>query len=126
MYKRRASRNFQIYFAGFPLLAILTKFDILNTNVVNNVETVFDNENVNAKISDIVTAFRIPGNSVMPIQNYLKERIPNDDVNMLALDGLQKILLYVVDFMESNLANYQEPSLPDVVESDEIYYDTTA
>ena len=126
MYKRRTSRYYQICFAGIPLLAILTKIDILDTNVVNNLENVFDNENVNAKIVDIVTAFRIPGNCVMPIQNYWKERIPNDDVNMLALDGLPKILLYVVDFMESNLANYQEPSSPDVVESDEIYYDTTA
>jgi len=101
-------------------LAILTKIDILESNIVNNLGDVCDNYIVNAKIEEIVTAFGIPGHFVMPIKNYWMERKPNDDVNLMALEALQKILLHVVDFMESNLANYQEPSPSDVVESDEI------
>jgi len=101
-------------------LAILTKIDILDSNIVNNLEDVCDNEIVNAKIEEIMTTFGIPGHFVMPIKNYWKERKPNDEVNMMALEALQKILLHVVDFIESNLADYQEPSPSDVVESDEI------
>ena len=101
-------------------MAILTKIDVLDSNIANNLEDVFDNGTINAKIDEIVTTFGIPGTYVMPLKTYWKERIPNDDVNMMALKALQKILQYAVDFMDANLTDSQEERSQDVVESDEI------
>ncbi|XP_052788184.1 interferon-induced protein 44-like [Mya arenaria] len=84
-----------------PQAVLLTKIDLVDTEVAGNPGSVFTSGNVENKVRAASELFGLPRNHVLPVKNYEDEMLLEDGVNILALLALRQVLYFAEDFLES-------------------------
>ncbi|XP_052788182.1 interferon-induced protein 44-like [Mya arenaria] len=84
-----------------PQAVLLTKIDLVDTEVAGKPSSVFTSGNVENKVRAASELFGLPRNHVLPVKNYEDEMLLEDGVNILALLALRQVLYFAEDFLES-------------------------
>ncbi|XP_052788194.1 interferon-induced protein 44-like [Mya arenaria] len=84
-----------------PQAILLTKVDLIDDIVVKSINSVLESIAVGEKVLEAAELLGIPENNIHPIKNYTTEVDLDEGINILALQALQQMLNYAVDFMEN-------------------------
>ncbi|XP_052788757.1 interferon-induced protein 44-like [Mya arenaria] len=79
---------------------LLTKIDIADNNVKENPQRALHSRTIQEVVEKASTKFGLPKYSILPVKNYEEETEVREEVDILALLALQKILHFAEDYMD--------------------------
>ncbi|MEQ2268579.1 hypothetical protein XENORESO_005655 [Xenotaenia resolanae] len=85
---------------GIPQMAMMTHIDEACGETQKNLRNVYKSKHLRKKMKDFSAAVGIPMNCIFPVKNYSEEIDLNDDVDILILSALRKIIDFGDDFIE--------------------------
>ncbi|MED6252586.1 hypothetical protein ATANTOWER_013920, partial [Ataeniobius toweri] len=85
---------------GIPQMAMMTHIDEACGETEKNLRNVYKSKHLRKKMKDFSAAVGIPMNCIFPVKNYSEEIDLNDDVDILILSALRKIIDFGDDFIE--------------------------
>ncbi|XP_047226333.1 interferon-induced protein 44-like [Girardinichthys multiradiatus] len=85
---------------GIPQMAMMTHIDEACGETQKNLKNVYKSKHLRKKMKDFSAAVGIPMNCIFPVKNYSEEIDLNDDVDILILSALRKIIDFGDDFIE--------------------------
>lgn len=84
---------------GIPQVLVLTKVDTLCKEVEKDVSCVFRSQTVQEAVEKASQLLGLPRANVLPVKNYESETEPDENIDILALLALRKMLYCVEDFL---------------------------
>uniref|UniRef100_A0A3Q3AX38 G domain-containing protein n=2 Tax=Kryptolebias marmoratus TaxID=37003 RepID=A0A3Q3AX38_KRYMA len=86
---------------GIPQMAILTNIDGACAETETDLRKVYRSKHLRKKMKDFSAAVGIPMNCVFPVKNYSEEIDLKNDVDILILSALRKMIDFGDDFIEN-------------------------
>ncbi|XP_060566680.1 interferon-induced protein 44-like [Ruditapes philippinarum] len=93
---------------GIPQIILLTKVDKLSKEVEQDVSLVFKSPEVEEHVGKASQLLGLPRANVLPIKNYENEEELDENISILALLALRKILNFAEDFMDHMMDKKEE------------------
>ena len=100
------SAHLIIYFADITEQVLLTKVDDVHDMLDKHVNCVFKSKHVQEKAEMISEYMGFSIGQVLPMKNYTYEQTPRDDINVLALRNLMKMLNSCDDTLQHFVQGY--------------------
>ncbi|XP_054908950.1 interferon-induced protein 44-like [Poeciliopsis prolifica] len=88
---------------GIPQMAMMTHIDAACGEIEKDVKNVYRSKHLQKKMKDFSAAVGIPMNCIFPVKNYSDEIDIKNDVDILILSALRKMIDFGDDFIEKNL-----------------------
>ncbi|MED6277628.1 hypothetical protein CHARACLAT_015464 [Characodon lateralis] len=85
---------------GIPQIAMMTHIDAACGEIQKDLKNVYRSRHLQKKMKDFSAAVGIPVNCIFPVKNYSEEIDMNDEVDILILSALRKIIDFGDDFIE--------------------------
>ncbi|XP_052812405.1 interferon-induced protein 44-like [Mya arenaria] len=85
---------------GIPLAILLTKIDLTFPTLTEDLSGVFKSQAIETKVNKASSIFGVPRNNVWPVKNYENEDCVDDDVTILSLLALQRLVHLAEDYIE--------------------------
>ncbi|XP_049449478.1 interferon-induced protein 44-like isoform X1 [Epinephelus fuscoguttatus] len=85
---------------GIPQMMIITKIDEACPETEKTLRNVYMSKYVKQKMKDFSSAVGIPMNCIFPVKNYSDEIEMKDDVDILILSALRKMIDFGDDFID--------------------------
>ncbi|MEQ2224671.1 hypothetical protein ILYODFUR_009820 [Ilyodon furcidens] len=85
---------------GIPQMAVMTHIDAACGEIQKDLKNVYRSRHLQKKMKDFSAAVGIPVNCIFPVKNYSEEIDMNDEVDILILSALRKIIDFGDDFIE--------------------------
>ncbi|XP_061578933.1 interferon-induced protein 44-like [Cololabis saira] len=92
---REAAKNL-----GIPQMTLMTHIDEACGEINKDLKNVYRSKHLKKKMKDFSTAVGIPMNCIFPVKNYSEEIDLNNDVDVLILSALRKMVDFGDDFIE--------------------------
>ncbi|WAR31590.1 IFI44-like protein, partial [Mya arenaria] len=83
------------------LVILLTKVDLVDNDVSSEVSKSFVSTKIEEKVKKASKLLGLPENHVLPVKNYNREMMLDDDVNILALLALRQMAYFAEDYLEN-------------------------
>ncbi|XP_052788174.1 interferon-induced protein 44-like isoform X2 [Mya arenaria] len=84
-----------------PQAILLTKIDTVDKTVDESVKQVYYSSKIYDVVQKASKLIGLPENHVLPVKNYNREMILDDDVNILALLALRQLAYFAEDHLEN-------------------------
>lgn len=85
---------------GIPQMMIVTHIDEACPENEKSLRNVYKSKHVKQKMNDFSSAVGIPMNCIFPLKNYSDEIDINDDIDILILSALRKMIDFGDDFID--------------------------
>ncbi|XP_052812403.1 interferon-induced protein 44-like [Mya arenaria] len=85
---------------SIPLAILLTKIDLACPTLAEDLSGVFKSQAIETKVNTASSIFGVPRNNVWPVKNYENEACVDDDVTILSLLALQRLVHLAEDYIE--------------------------
>ncbi|XP_052812401.1 interferon-induced protein 44-like [Mya arenaria] len=85
---------------SIPLAILLTKIDLACPTLAEDLSGVFKSQVIETKVNKASSIFGVPRNNVWPVKNYENEACVDDDVTILSLLALQRLVHLAEDYIE--------------------------
>ncbi|XP_038161062.1 interferon-induced protein 44-like [Cyprinodon tularosa] len=85
---------------GIPQIGLMTHIDSACGEINKDLKNVYRSKYLQNRMKDFSSAVGIPVNCIFPIKNYSHEIEMNNDVDILILSALRKIIDFGDDFIE--------------------------
>ncbi|XP_027877790.1 interferon-induced protein 44-like [Xiphophorus couchianus] len=86
-----------------PQMAMMTHIDAACGEIEKDVKNVYRSKHLQKKMKDFSAAVGIPMNCIFPVKNYSEEIDMKNDVDILILSALRKMVDFGDDFIEKHL-----------------------
>ncbi|XP_037543088.1 interferon-induced protein 44-like [Nematolebias whitei] len=86
---------------GIPQMAILTNIDGACPETEKDLRNVYRSKHLRKKMTDVSAAVGIPMNCMFPVKNYCEEIQLKNEVDILILSALRKMVDFGDDFIEN-------------------------
>uniref|UniRef100_A0A3Q2C9D4 Interferon-induced protein 44-like n=1 Tax=Cyprinodon variegatus TaxID=28743 RepID=A0A3Q2C9D4_CYPVA len=85
---------------GIPQIGLMTHIDSACNEINKDLKNVYRSKHLYKKMKDFSSAVGIPLNCIFPIKNYSDEIEMNNDIDILILSALRKIIDFGDDFIQ--------------------------
>jgi len=93
--------TYALLISEIPLVILLTKIDIVDAALANDVSSVFKNTKIKEIVLDTSRLFGISGNQIFPVKKYEMEVTLDTGVDILALMALRQMLYSAEDHLDN-------------------------
>ena len=100
---RFQSKYYFCTLSGIPQVILLTKVDKLSKEVEEDLSLVFKSSEVKEHVEKASQLLGLPRANVLPVKNYENEEELDENISILALMALRKILNFAEDFLDHML-----------------------